>query len=117
MDPRIQPIVQRDWPNESTRNVLRFPTRVFSTPWMITAMTTAPTHVHGLALKRPHPYRIASPTDSAVLPGPMAEADRPSGRSSLLLIAPFPIPTWAQQQVLGPPLVPVTPACGRSLRT
>src|SRR5687767_3338990 len=90
MDPMIQPIVQRDWPNVSTRNVLRFPNRMFSTLWMIAAMTTAPIHVHALVLKWFQPYRIASPTDSAVPPRPVAEADRPSGRSSLLLIPPLP---------------------------
>ena len=51
----IQLIVQTDCPKVSTRNVLRFPRRVFSTLWMIAAMTTAPIHVHGLALKRAHP--------------------------------------------------------------
>ena len=51
----IQLTVQKDCANVSTRSALRFPKRVLSTLWITAAMTTAPIHVHGLALKRAHP--------------------------------------------------------------
>src|SRR6478735_8124764 len=103
MDPTIQLIVQRDWFNVSTRNVLRFPKRVFSTLWMTAARTTAPIHVHGLALKRPQPYRSASPTDSAVPTRSVAAPDRPSGRLLVTALLPPNQPKCSCCSSLTPP--------------